>query len=368
MAELLRTALFPIYQEYGAKTVPFGGWEMPVQFSGIKAEHEAVRNRAGLFDVSHMGEVLVSGSDALAFLQKLLTNDISKLEIGQALYAIMCYEDGGTVDDLLVYRKGEQHYLLVINAGNIAKDIEWLEQHQEGDVHIENISEQLALLALQGPLAISILEKLTAEKLKDIAYFHFREDVDIAGVRALVSRTGYTGEDGFEIYVAAEHAISLWKSIMEAGATEGLLPCGLGARDTLRFEARLPLYGQELSEQISPLEAGLGFAVKLKKEADFIGKKALQQQKEQGLSRKLVGLEMTERGIPRTGYDVYLGEQKIGQVTTGTQSPTLGLNIGLALLDSSFAGLEQQVEVQIRKKRVQAKVVATPFYKREREE
>lgn len=366
MSELKRTPLFPVYEKYGAKTIDFGGWDLPVQFSSIKEEHEAVRNAAGLFDVSHMGEVTVTGPDALAFVQKITTNDASKLSDNQAQYTIMCYENGGTVDDLLVYKKSDEDYLLVINASNIDKDVAWMQEHVEGDVQVQNISPDVAQIALQGPRSEEVLRKLTDTDLSQIGFFRFLPDVQLAGMTALVSRSGYTGEDGFEIYCSTEDVVSLWDKILEAGKDEGVLPCGLGARDTLRFEAKLPLYGQELSKDISPLEAGVGFAVKVDKEADFIGKAALKQQKEQGVSRKLVGIEMIDRGIPRTHYPVYVGEELVGEVTTGTQSPTLKTNVGLALIKSEFAVMEGVVDVEIRGKRLKAKIVKTPFYKREK--
>ncbi|HEY2420962.1 MAG TPA: glycine cleavage system aminomethyltransferase GcvT [Neobacillus sp.] len=367
MPELKRTPLFEVYKEYGGKTVDFGGWELPVQFSSIKEEHEAVRTKAGLFDVSHMGEVEVKGSDSLSYLQKMMTNDISKVKNGGAQYTAMCYENGGTVDDLLVYKIEDHHYLLVVNASNIEKDYKWLEEHLEGDVSLKNISETTSQLAIQGPLAEQVLQKLASDtNLSDIGFFKFQQEVKLAGKIALVSRTGYTGEDGFEIYCDANDAVELWKAILNAGKEEGVLACGLGARDTLRFEANLALYGQELSPEITPLEAGIGFAVKLNKEADFIGKEVLVQQKDKGLPRKLVGIEMIDRGIPRHGYPVFKGEEQIGEVTTGTQSPTLKKNIGLALINSEFTGLESEVEIEIRGKRLKAIVVPTPFYKREK--
>jgi aminomethyltransferase len=363
MSVLKRTPLYPLYEEYGAKTIDFGGWDLPVQFAGIQKEHEAVRTKAGLFDVSHMGEVEVKGPDALSFVQKITTNDASTLAVNQAQYSIMCYPDGGTVDDLLVYKLAEDHYLLVINAANIEKDVAWMQQHVDGDMTLRNISDETAQLALQGPLAEAVLQKLTDTDLSEIRFFYFKPDVNLSGVSALVSRTGYTGEDGFELYVKPEDAPVLWRKILEAGG-EDVLPCGLGARDTLRFEARLPLYGQELNESISPLEAGLGFAVKLEKKVPFIGQEALKKQKEEGIPRKLVGLEMIERGIPRSHYPVYVGETQIGEVTTGTQSPTLKKNVGLALIRKEYSELGTEVDVEIRGKRVKAKVVATPFYKR----
>ncbi len=362
--KLKRTPLFDVYAAYGGKTIDFGGWELPVQFSSIKEEHEAVRTKAGLFDVSHMGEVVVKGPGSEAFIQKLITNDVSKLAIGQAQYTAMCYTDGGIVDDLLVYKLEDSHYLLVVNAGNIEKDFEWMLQHATADVELVNLSDEYGLLALQGPKAQEILQKLTSTDLSEIKFFRFIDEVDIAGKKVLVSRTGYTGEDGFEIYASSSDVVDLWKEILEAGKGEGLLPCGLGARDTLRFEACLPLYGQELSKEISPLEAGISFVVKLQKEVDFLGKAALENQKEKGVPRKSVGIEMIDKGIPRTGYPVYAGEKQIGFVTTGTQSPTLKKNIGLALIESTYTELGQELEVEIRNKRLKAVTIATPFYKR----
>ncbi|KKB42934.1 glycine cleavage system aminomethyltransferase GcvT [Bacillus thermotolerans] len=364
MSELKRTPLFDVYKEYGAKTIDFGGWELPVQFTSIKEEHEAVRTKAGLFDVSHMGEIRVEGEDALSFLQQMLTNDLSNLQPNQAIYTVMCNEKGGTIDDLIVYMLADQDYLLVVNAGNTDKDFEWLKRHQSGRVQVSNVSEEWAQLAIQGPLAESILQELSKETdLSEIKFFKFHPRVKLGNVYALVSRTGYTGEDGFEIYVESKEAPALWKAILDAGKEEGLLPCGLGARDTLRFEAGLPLYGQELTEDISPLEAGLGFAVKLKKDS-FIGAEALRAQKEKGVPRKLIGLEMIDRGIPRHGYPVFADGKGIGQVTTGTQSPTLKKSIGLALVEAAFAVPGQELVVEIRGKQLAAKAVKSPFYKR----
>ncbi|WP_026583351.1 glycine cleavage system aminomethyltransferase GcvT [Bacillus sp. J33] len=367
MSQLKRTPLYEVYKDYGAKTIDFGGWDLPVQFSSIKEEHEAVRTKAGLFDVSHMGEIEVKGTDSLAYLQKMMTNDVSKLKSSGAQYTAMCYENGGTVDDLLVYKIEDDHYLLVVNASNIEKDFSWLKDHVEGNVELKNLSEEMAQLALQGPLAEKVLQKLAGStNLAEIGFFKFQQDVELNGKKALVSRTGYTGEDGFEVYCDANDAVALWNEILEAGKEEGVLPCGLGARDTLRFEANLALYGQELSPEITPLEAGIGFAVKVNKDADFIGKDVLKQQKESGVPRKLVGIEMIDRGIPRHGYPVYKGEELIGEVTTGTQSPTLKKNIGLALIKKEHTELGTEVEVEIRGKRLKAAIAATPFYKREK--
>jgi aminomethyltransferase len=361
---LKQTVLFNRYKDYGGKTIDFGGWDLPVQFSSIKAEHEAVRTKAGLFDVSHMGEVLVTGDGALSYLQKMMTNDVSKLKVGQAQYTAMCYEDGGTVDDLLIYKRDEGNYLLVVNASNLEKDLEWMNKHKTSDVEIEDKSDNYALLALQGPLAEKTLQKLTSIPLNEIKFFRFQENVQICGQNVLISRTGYTGEDGFELYASPESIVVLWEAILMAGESDGVVPAGLGARDTLRFESGLPLYGQELSQDISPLEAGLGFVVKLNKEEDFIGKQALARQKENGVPRKLVGLEMIDKGIPRTGYKVFLNDEEIGEVTTGTQSPTLYKNIGFALLNTEHATVGTEVIVQVRKRMLKAEIIATPFYKR----
>ncbi|MBW8348095.1 glycine cleavage system aminomethyltransferase GcvT [Bacillus sp. IITD106] len=365
MTNLKRTPLYPLYKELGAKTIDFGGWDLPVQFSSIKEEHEAVRTKAGIFDVSHMGEIVVKGKGSLAFLQKMVTNDLSKLKSGSAQYTAMCYEDGGVVDDLLVYKLAEEDYLLVVNAANTEKDVKWLHDNAIGDVEIQDVSSDYGLIAIQGPKAEAILQTLVTDtELKEIKLFKFIENVDVNGSNTLISRTGYTGEDGFEIYCSPSDAEKIWKDLLAVGAEEGLLPCGLGARDTLRFEAALALYGQELSEQISPLEAGIGFAVKLNKEEDFIGKSALQKQKDAGIPRSIVGIEMIDRGIPRHGYKVFAGDEEIGFITSGTQSPTLKKNIGLALINSEYKELGRELTVEIRGKRLKAKVVSTPFYKR----
>lgn len=361
---LKRTPLFPVYAEHGARVIDFGGWELPVQFTGIQKEHDAVRQQAGLFDVSHMGEVKIGGEGALPFLQKITTNDVSKLEDSQCQYSLMCYPDGGVVDDLLVYKLGTNNYMLVINASNIDKDLAWMRQNASDNVTITNISDETAMLALQGPHAQQILAKLTDAPIQTLKTFRFLADVSVSGIPALLSRTGYTGEDGFELYIDAKDAIPLWKLLLEAGGEHDLVPAGLGARDTLRFEARLPLYGQELSKEISPLEAGLSYFVKLDK-GDFIGRDVIAGQKANGTPRKLVGIEMIERGIPRPHYKVTNADgQPIGEVTTGTQSPTFKTNVGLALIDSAYSALGTELHVEIRGAQVKAKVVATPFYKR----
>ena len=364
MKQLRRTALYPLYEQHGAKTIDFGGWDLPVQFSSIMKEHEAVRTQAGLFDVSHMGEFKVKGEGSLAFLQQLLTNDISKLEDGQAMYALMCYADGGVVDDLLVYKLADHDYMLVVNASNIDKDFEWLQKHAESDVELVNASDDMSLIALQGPAAARIMSKACDAPVGELGSYRFLQDVRLGDCTALVSRTGYTGEDGFEIYTDNESVLKIWEQLLEVGAEDGLIAAGLGARDTLRFEARLPLYGQELSPTITPIEAGLGFFVKLDK-GDFIGREVLQEQKLNGAPRKLVGIEMVDRGIPRSHYPVYDSQDRlIGEVTTGTQSPTLKTNIGLALVETAHSALGTEVYVEIRGKRLKAIVIKAPFYVR----
>lgn len=366
MEDLKKTPLYGLYQEIGAKVIDFGGWALPVQFSSIKEEHHAVRSCAGLFDVSHMGEIVVKGRETENFLQRMLTNDLTKLKVNKAQYTLLCNENGGTIDDLLVYKLSDEVFLLVVNAANTAKDFEWLTAHLEGEVEIIDVSNEYALLAFQGPMAENVLQRLSNTNLSEIPFMGFNPNVEIVGKTVLISRTGYTGEDGFEIYCDPIDARFLWEKILESGKEEGIVPCGLGARDTLRFEACLPLYGQELSQTISPIEAGLKFAVKVNKEIDFIGKSALKNQIEQGVERKLVGIELIERGIPRTGYKVFQEDVEIGVVTTGTQSPTLKKNIGLALVKSNRADIGDEVTVEIRNKYVLGKVIPTPFYKRQK--
>jgi aminomethyltransferase len=368
LENLKHTPLFDQHLKAGGKIVDFGGWALPVQYSGILEEIAAVRQRAGLFDVSHMGEIMVRGERSLEFLQRLLTNDISKLVDGQVMYTLMCYNTGGVVDDLLVYRFGAEKFLLVVNAANTEKDWLWLlEQNHEG-VELENISAATAQLALQGPRAQGILQKLAGLDLWEIGFFRFKDHLEVAGHKCLVSRTGYTGEDGFEIYCQPEAVVSLWEAILEAGKEEGLLPGGLGSRDTLRFEANLPLYGHEISPEITPLEAGLGFFVRLKKDVDFLGKIAMLRQKEKGLPRKLVGLTMLDRGIPRAEYPLFsqaAGGEEVGFVTTGSYSPTVEKNIANALVKAEYLEPGTILWVGIRNRRLKAEVTKLPFYKRE---
>lgn len=369
MEEILkRTPLYEMHLKYGARMVPFGGWEMPVQYSGVIEEHKAVREAAGLFDVSHMGEFELKGPQALDLIQLVSVNNAAKLEIGQVQYSLMCYENGTIVDDILVYRLGEHHYWLVVNAGNIDKDWEWVNYcaNRAGltNLELKNLSPEIGQIAIQGPLAARIMRPLVPNVVLDELKFYWaKTGVTVAGIKSVVfSRTGYTGEDGFEVYCRKEDAAALWEALMEAGEEEGLTPAGLGARDTLRFEAKLPLYGHEINDKCTPLEAGLGFFVKLKKGVDFIGRAALEAQKEKGLERKVVGFETIERGIPRQGYEIARDGQVVGFVTTGTFSPTLQRNIGLGMVPVGLSELGSEFDVIIRGKAVKAKVVETPFY------
>ncbi|MFZ5944105.1 MAG: glycine cleavage system aminomethyltransferase GcvT [Bacillota bacterium] len=364
MSELKRTPLYEEHVKLGAKIVPFGGFEMPVQYTGIIEEHHAVRQHAGLFDVSHMGEFAVRGKGAPQFIQRLITNNLEKIEPGKVLYSPICYENGGTVDDLLVYCFDWENFWLVVNASNIDKDWQWVnEQKGNEEIELTNISNETAQLALQGPKAEEILQTLTPLNLQEIKYFRFVKG-NVSGMECIISRTGYTGEDGFEIYLKANDAQSLWQQFLKAGAGYNLSPIGLGARDTLRFEAALPLYGHELGPDITPLEAGLGVFVDLKAEADFIGKSALFEQEKTGLSRKKVGLEMIDRGIPREGYAILLDGKEIGFITSGSFSPTLGKNLGIALIDSEYAQIGSTVEVVVRNKPCKAVLVKIPFYRK----
>lgn len=361
---LKKTPLFNTHNEYGGKMVEFGGWAMPIQYAGIISEHESVRCAAGLFDVSHMGEVAIKGADAFEFVQNLVTNDVAVLKDNQILYTFMCYTNGGVVDDLLVYKFSDEHFYLVINASNIEKDFQWMLANKGlYNVGITNNSSCVAEIAIQGPKAQKILQKITDIDLDEIKFFYFKNDIVVDGIKCLISRTGYTGEDGFEIYTSIEEIVQLWHKLLTIGKEEGLKPAGLGCRDTLRFEACLPLYGNELSQDITPLEAGLGFFVKLQKHS-FIGKEALLKQKEEGLKKKSVGFEMKDRGIPRHGYEVRVLGEKIGVVTTGYLAPTLKKNIGLALIDSKYCELGTEIEIVIRDKPLKAEVISKKFYKK----
>ncbi len=361
---LKRTPLYERHRALDARLVEFGGWEMPVSYTGILSEHDAVRLRAGLFDVSHMGEFRVEGDDALTFLQYLVPNDVSRLAINQALYTPLCLPDGNVIDDLLIYRLGEQQFMLVVNAANIDKDFAWVQQQASHfpSLTITNQSDATALLALQGPRASAILQKLTDIDLADIRYYHCVQGA-VDGIACIVSRTGYTGEDGFECYCASQDVGKLWDDLLAVGKEQGLMPVGLGARDTLRLEAGLCLYGHELDEQTNPLEAKLNWTVKFKK-GDFIGRDALLAAKEQGLTRLLVGVELLERSVPRSGYPIYKDDGLLGRLTSGAPGPSVHKNIGMGYVEASQAVVGNDVQIDIRGKRVAARIVALPFYKR----
>jgi aminomethyltransferase len=360
---LARTPLYEQHQALGAKLVEFGGWEMPVSYRGIIEEHRAVRTAAGLFDVSHMGEIEVLGPHAGATCQRLTTNDVRKLANGHVQYTILCREDGGVVDDVTLYRIDDQRYFFCVNASNIAKDLAWIQEHA-GDATIVDRSAATALIAIQGPAAARILGGLTPLALDRVKSFRFAR-ADVAGIPALVSRTGYTGEDGFELYVDAPRAVELWTALMTAGGPEGIEPIGLGARDTLRLEAALALYGHELDDHTSPLAAGLQRWVKLDGE-DFVGRSALLHEQAQGAPRRLVGLAIRSGGIARQGYPVVFEGAQVGVVTSGTLSPTLGSPIALAYVSSALASLGTLLAVEVRGRTIPVEVVPTPFYRRTR--
>lgn len=356
-----KTAFNNIHKNLGAKLVEFAGYEMPVQYEGIISEHKAVRDSVGVFDVSHMGEVEIRGKDAIAFIQKLTTNDVSKLSKGKVQYSAMCYENGGVVDDLLVYHCGD-YYMLVINASNIEKDIAWMKKNVFGDVEIKDITDNTSLLAIQGRNALNTLQKLTDTELSKIEYYHF-EFGKMAGQDVIISHTGYTGEKVcFEIYMSSDIKKSedMWNAIFEAGKEYNIKPIGLGARDTLRLEYAFRLYGNDMDENSHPLEAGLGWITKLDK-GDFIGRDAILKAKEAGLKRKLVGFIINDRFVARHGFEVYSGDRKIGFVASGSPSPVLGKNIGLAYIDEGFNKIGNEIEIMIRDRKVKAEIVKTPF-------
>jgi aminomethyltransferase len=368
---LRETALRSRHEALGARLIPFAGWLMPVQYSGVIDEHRTVRSAAGLFDLGHMGQVRVTGTDALPYLQLVTTNDASVLEPGDAQYSLLPNEHGGVIDDIIVYRlPDEPGYLVVINAANHAKDVAWMQQQRsarpELEVDVEDVSDSLGMIAIQGPATPEIVAGLTETDLSGLEPFHNRR-ATVAGLPVLVARTGYTGEDGFEFYVPQEQTAALWDALLAAGAARGLKPIGLGARDTLRLEARMPLYGNELADDISPIEAGLGWAVKLDK-GSFIGREAIAAVKESGPSRRTVGFQLLERaGSARHGYPVELDGRRVGVVTSGAHSPTLGAEVGLALVDADVAGVGKPLEIVIRGRPVRAEQVKLPFYRRARD-
>ncbi len=345
--------------------VDFAGWHMPVQYIGVIDEHNAVRTRAGLFDVSHMGEVAVRGPQALDYLQMVTCNDVSVLKSGRAQYTALTMPNGAFVDDLLIYMLGESEYLLVVNAANTPKDVEWLQRHAAGfDARVTDVSSDYAQLALQGPRALEILQGVIAEPLEELRYFRFLE-ARFHGADVIVSRTGYTGEDGFEIYIAPHAAEELWYELLGGGAPHGVVPVGLGARDTLRLEAKLPLYGNDIDDSTTVLEADLGWIVKLKK-GDFIGRDVLARQAAEGVSRRLVGFETKGRAVARHGCGVFMDGERVGEVTSGSFAPYLQKNIGLAYLPIAKSQTGTLFDIEIRGRRMPAAVVETPFYKRER--
>jgi aminomethyltransferase len=358
------TPLYDLHRELGAKLIDFGGWEMPVQYSGILEEHRAVRERVGLFDVSHMGEFEITGSGATAYLQHMTPNDVGKLAEGQAHYSAFLTEKGTYVDDLLVYRRGADDYMLVVNAANTPKDYAWAASRAGKDVVVADRTDAIALLSVQGPRAGALVDRVAAGPVTDLKYYTFQR-TRVLGEPALISRTGYTGEDGFEIYLEAAAAEKVMRKLLEEGRAFGILPCGLGARDTLRLEAKMALYGNDIDETVTPWEADLGWVVKMQK-GDFLGRGALAHQKEAGVPRKLVGFEMVDRGIARHGYPARTAHGP-GVVTSGTHSPTFGKPIGLALLPMAAVTVGTEFEVDIRGRAAAARIVPTPFYKRPKE-
>ena len=366
---LKQTPLNAPHRRMGGRMVDFGGWDMPVQYpAGTIEEHLRTRTHAGLFDVSHMGEIDVKGPDAIPFVNRLVSNDAAKLVDGQAQYSALTTSEGTVIDDLLVYRFAEDRLLLVVNASTTEKDWDWIKSHQRDErVELQNVSANYCQLALQGPDALRIMQTLTETPLEEIKYYHFREG-QVDGIPSIISRTGYTGEDGFEVYAAADKAAHLWDRILDAGnhgTPEGVLPCGLAARNTLRLESAMALYGHEITEETTLLEANLGWICKLNK-GDFIGRERLAQQKEKGVRRRLVGFEMTERGIARDDQEVLINDARVGRVTSGSPAPFLKKNIGMAYVPAEFANEGQQLQIDVRGRVVDATIVKTPFYKREK--
>ncbi len=356
-----RTCLYDRHIGLGALMSPFAGFDMPIQYEGIAEEHKAVREACGVFDVSHMGEVNISGPDAEKYVNYIFTNDVSAIEPGQILYGMMLNNEGGTVDDLLVYRRATDSFLLVINASNIEKDVAWIEQNANGyDVSIENLSNRLGELAIQGPLSEEVLLQVLGIDCTDLTFYTFKE-ISFDGEHIIVSRTGYTGEDGFEIYAPEVETVRLWDALMDSGRCK---PCGLGCRDTLRFEVGLPLYGDELADDISPVEASLSMFVKLNK-PEFIGRETVARQKTDGPSRRIVGIEVLDRAIPRHGYDVLNAEgEKIGFITTGYRGLSIDKSIAMAMVDAPYTATGTELQVQIRRKRFPAVVTSRKFYKK----
>lgn len=360
--ELKRTACYDLHLKLGAKMVEFAGFYMPIQYTGIMNEHKRVRTTVGLFDVSHMGEFYVKGDKALEFLQKLTINDVSALEVNQVQYSAMCYPDGGIVDDLLVYRLPDQ-YMMVVNASNIAKDFAWAQQHLLPGVELTNRSDELSLLALQGPKAEAVLQKLTDIDLSAIPYYWLCQG-NAAGVNMMISRTGYTGEPGFELCIDNAHAAAVWNALMDAGKEFDIEPIGLGARDTLRLEMKYCLYGNDIDQTTNPIEAGLAWITKVDK-GDFIGREAIVKSREEGVSRRLVAFKVTGKAFPRHGYPIFVQGEQVGQVTSGTFSPMLECGIGMGYVKTEYSKIGSEIEIEIRKQRVKAEIVKPPIYKKE---
>lgn len=356
-----KTPLYDLHVELGAKMVPFAGYMMPVQYTDIIEEHMAVRTKVGIFDVSHMGEVMISGSDALKNINYMFTNDFTGMTDGRVRYSPMCNPEGGVIDDLLIYRMGQDKYLVVVNASNREKDVAWMKNHIFGQVSLEDISDSVAQIALQGPKSKQILAKLSDEGCIPEKYYTFIDNCVVAGISCLISQTGYTGEHGYELYCASSDASKLWNALMEAGKEDGIVPCGLGARDTLRLEAAMPLYGHEMDDTVSPLETGLDFGIKMQKD-DFIGKSALVAKGEPKIAR--VGLRVVGRGIIREHCSVFLGEEKIGETTSGTFLPFLNGAYAMALVDKNHSAVGTAVSVDVRGRRIDAEIVPLPFYKK----
>lgn len=354
-----KTSLYEKHVELNAKIVPFAGFEMPLQYEGVIKEHLAVRSTAGVFDVSHMGEFIVRGKNSEKFLNYVTINDVSKIEIGQAQYSAMCYDDGGIVDDLLIYRYSD-YYMLVVNAANIEKDFNWLNEHLFDEVTLENHSAEISLIAVQGPKSREILSKISESDIKDLPFYHFIEG-KIAGCAVTIARTGYTGELGYEIYGSNEAIPNVWDALFEVGAPLGLVPVGLAARDTLRLEMKFCLYGNDIDKTTHPYEAGLGWITKVDK-GDFIGHEAIMERKE-NMTRRLVCVEMIDRAIPRQGYEISIDDEKSGYFTSGGQSPSLQKGIGLAYIKRPYTKSGTEIEVEIRGKRKKAIIVKPPFYK-----
>lgn len=367
--KLKRTPLYEVHKKLGARMVDFAGWEMPVQYSGIMDEHRAVRSSAGIFDVSHMGEIRIKGKGAFNLLQFLTVNDVSKLKDNECQYSMMCYPDGGIVDDLLVYRLSEKEFMLCVNASNAEKDYHWIIKNLTAgksgtaftEVEVENISDSTGQISIQGKNAEAILQRISDADLSELK-FYCVERLNIDRVNVLVSRTGYTGEDGFEIYIRNEDAIRIWNALSEAGKDYNMKPVGLGARDTLRLEMKYPLYGNDINEKTTPLEACVGWVVRLDK-GDFVGRETLKKQNGKGVTRKLIGFEMTDKGIPRPHYQIFKESQLIGEVTSGTMSPSLNKAIGIGYVKAEMSGIGEEIKIKIRENYQKAVIISTPFYK-----